>query len=229
MSFELKMEEFAGPLQILLDLIEQQEMDITEVSLATVTDDYLKYVDQGDVPAEELADFLVIASRLLYIKSQAILPDLTIDEEEGDDLAEQLRMYKKFVEASKVIEQMYAAHQVMYRRERPVKQVKDFAPPQKLKVDFLETAMRGLLKKLEPFLALQKASLRKVTSVQERIKNIHTAIMDRAMFSFSEITGSGSKVDVITNFLALLELVKQQIVNVSQHNLFDDINIKRVD
>ncbi|MFH1315351.1 MAG: ScpA family protein [Candidatus Uhrbacteria bacterium] len=229
MSFELKMEEFAGPLQVLLDLIEQEEMDITEVSLAKVADDYLNYVNQGDVQAGELADFLIIASRLLYIKSQAILPDLIIEEEEGDDLAEQLRMYKKFVEASKIIEQMYATGQVMYKRERPMKQVKDFAPPEKMKVDLLETAMRGLLKKLEPFLALQKASLRQVASVQERIKNIHTAIMDRAMFSFSEITGSGSRVDVITNFLALLELVKQQIVNVSQNNLFDEINIKRVD
>ncbi len=223
------MEEFAGPLQVLLDLIEQEEMDITEVSLAKVADDYLKHINESQVPAEELADFLVIASRLLYIKSRAILPDLTIEEEEDGNLAEQLRMYKRFVEASKKIEELYGQRQIMYKRERPIKKIQEFAPPGKMNVGLLETAMRGLIKKLEPFLALQKASLRRVASVQERISNIHTAIMDRARFNFSEIAGSGSKIDVVVSFLALLELVKQKIVNVSQSNLFDEINIKRVD
>lgn len=216
-------------MQVLLDLIEQEEMDITEVSLAKVADDYLKHVDQGQVPVEELADFLVIASRLLYIKSRAILPDLTIEEEEEGNLAEQLKMYKKFVEASKVIEKMYDQRQIMYKRERSVRRVQEFAPPKKMTVKVLETAMRSLIKKLEPFLALQKASLQRVASIQERIKNIHQAVMDRARFKFSEISGTGSKVDVVVNFLALLELVKQKIVNVSQSNLFDEINIKRVD
>ena len=229
MSFELKMEEFAGPLQVLLELIEQEEMDITEVSLAKVADDYLTYVDQGDVPADELADFLVIASRLLYIKSQAIMPDLTIEEEEGLDLAEQLKMYKKFVQASKMIEELYAKQQIMYIRQRPLKQVKEFAPPSKLKTTGLEIAMRGLIKKLEPFLRLKQASLQKVTSVQERIKNIHGAIMDRARFSFGEMINGANKVDVIVNFLALLELVKQRIVSANQSGLFDEIDIKRVD
>ena len=229
MSFELKMEEFAGPLQVLLELIEEEEMEITEVSLAKVAEDYLDYIEKGQVPAEELADFLVIASRLLYIKSRAILPDLTIEEEEEGNLTEQLKMYKKFVEASKTIEELYAQHQIMYVRERPVKKVLEFAPPKRLDASVLQSAMRSLVKRLEPFLALQKPSLRQVASVQERIKNIHQAVMDRARFKFSEITSSGSKIDMVVNFLALLELVKQKIVNVSQPDLFDDINIKRVD
>ena len=187
------MEEFAGPLQVLLELIEEEEMEITEVSLAKVAEDYLDYIEKGQVPAEELADFLVIASRLLYIKSRAILPDLTIEEEEEGNLTEQLKMYKKFVEASKTIEELYAQHQIMYVRERPVKKVLEFAPPKRLDASVLQSAMRSLVKRLEPFLALQKASLRQVASVQERIKNIHQAVMDRARFKFSEITSSGSK------------------------------------
>lgn len=223
------MEEFAGPLQVLLDLIEREEMDITEVSLAKVADEYLVYVEQGEVPTEELADFLVIASRLLYIKSRTILPDLEIEDDEVGDLAEQLKMYKKFVQASKMIETLYSQQQVMYTRQKPLKIQKEFAPPGRADVSLLEDSMRGLIKRLAPFLALQKVSLRRVASVQERIKNIHTAIVNRANFSFSDITGSGNRIDVVTNFLALLELVKQRIVYVNQSKLFEDINIKRVE
>ena len=229
MSFELKMEEFAGPLQVLLDLIEREEMDITEVSLSKVADDYLKYIDQGQVPTEELADFLVIASRLLYIKSRAILPDIEIEDEGEGNLAEQLRMYKKFVEASKVIERLYGQGQVMYTRQRPVKIKAEFAPPRKTDCNLLESAMQVLIKRLAPFLALKKASLRRVASVQERIKNIHAAIIDRANFSFSDIKGAGTRIEIVTNFLALLELVKQKIVHVNQSKLFEDINIKRAE
>lgn len=228
--FEIKNEQFAGPLDLLLQLIEEQELEITEVSLAQVAGEYLKYVNQHSVPAEELADFLVIATRLLYIKSRAILPEIDFEEEESaGDLAAQLRMYKEFVEASKLIDDMYKNKLVSFARSKPVTRRAEFAPPKKQGADALAEAMERIIKKLEPFLALQRASLRKVISVQERIKNIHDAIMSRANLTFKQISGGGSKVDTVTSFLALLELVKQRIVSVSQTEIFDEISIKRVD
>ena len=81
MSFEIAQAKFSGPLQLLLELIEKEELPITEVSLAQVTDGFLSYLDQTKVPTEELADFLVVATKLLYLKSRAILPNLPPDEE----------------------------------------------------------------------------------------------------------------------------------------------------
>src|SRR3989339_270893 len=95
-EFEVSLEKYSGPLQLLLELIQKEELPITEVSLARVTEDYLNYMSQHEVPTEELADFLVIASRLLLIKSRAILPQPEEEQEEESSLALQLRLYKLF-------------------------------------------------------------------------------------------------------------------------------------
>jgi len=228
--FEISHEKFSGPLDLLLQLIEEQELDITEVSLAEVAESYLKLINEKPVPPEELADFLVIATRLLYIKSRAILPEVVMEEEEGGDLAAQLKMYREFVEASKYLDELVKKKTVSFARNKPIIKRAEFAPPTKLKVGAIEQTLQALIKRLEPFLSLQRASVERIISVQERIRNIHDAVLNRAKLSFSQITGSkASKVELITSFLAILELVKQRIVSVSQQNMFEDINIKRID
>ena len=228
--FEISHEKFSGPLDLLLQLIEEQELDITEVSLAEVAESYLKLINEKPVPPEELADFLVIATRLLYIKSRAILPEVVMVEEEGGDLAAQLKMYREFVEASKYLDELVKKKTVSFARNKPIIKRAEFAPPTKLKVGAIEQTLQALIKRLEPFLSLQRASVERIISVQERIRNIHDAVLNRAKLSFSQITGSkASKVELITSFLAILELVKQRIVSVSQQNMFEDINIKRID
>ncbi len=230
MGFEFKSEAFSGPLHLLLELIEAEELSITEVSLARVADDYLEYVNAQEVPPEELADFLVVASRLLYIKSKAILPDVDFEEEEEGNLAEQLKMYRKFVEASAKLYAVYQNKEVSFARSKPLKVAKtEFAPPQKLEASAFSEAMRSVIKRLEPFLALKEASMRKVVSVQDRIRNIHDVLINRAHLSFSEISSGGNKVDVVVNFLALLELMKQRVISVAQSDAFSDITIKRVE
>src|SRR3989339_2104859 len=101
-----KIDKFEGPLGLLLQLIESQELDITEISLAKIADQYIEYIrgDKGIGP-EELADFLVVAAKLLLIKSRALLPFLKGEaEEEIEEFEQQLRMYKEFLAAAKKIE-----------------------------------------------------------------------------------------------------------------------------
>ena len=102
---KIKIENFEGPLDLLLQLIEREELDITTVSLLDVADQYINYLSKiEDKKPEMLADFLLIAAKLLYIKSRALLPELETDSDEDSmDLARQLKMYKKFVEASKIL------------------------------------------------------------------------------------------------------------------------------
>lgn len=231
MSFEVKLEQFSGPLQLLLELIESEQLPITEVSLASVTDDYLEHVERTDVPAEELADFLVVATRLLLIKSRAILPQLQIEEEGNPDtLALQLKMYKEFVDASKLLEQAYGKH-VMFSRPRvsAPKQEQGFFPPAEVTPPLLSDVFARLLKRLEPFFSLQRTSMERVASVQERVNEIREAILERSRMTFRQMVKGGSKVEAVVSFLALLELMKQRIIDVVQSDTFSEITIRHVD
>ncbi len=231
MPFEVQLDQYSGPLQLLLDLIEQEKLPITDVSLAKVTEGYLKHINENDVPAEELADFLIVATKLLLIKSHAILPQLQLDEDDGRDLTDQLRMYKQFVDASKIIESMYGAGQVMFEREKPVLvRERTFLPPKSVTTSILQEAFQSVLKRLEPFFALRQTSLERVVSVQERMRQLQEVIVDRSKLLFHEMLGGGqSKVEVVVSFLALLELMKQRVVKAVQGGSFHDIMITRVE
>jgi len=232
MAFEVKLETFDGPLHILLELIQGEELPITEVSLGSVTQKYLEYMNTHEVPPAELADFLVVATKLLLLKSQAILPvEVKSQEEDPSTLALQLRLYKEFVDASRTLEELFDSTNRSFERATPdVVRLGIEEVVTNLRADDLREAFSGLIKRLEPFFKLQTAALERVVSVGERLQEIHEAILSRTKMTFRQIASSGkSKVDVVISFLALLELVKQRVVQVVQSGVFDEIEIKRVD
>src|SRR5512147_3265515 len=105
MSLNFKMEKFEGPLDLLLQLIEQEKLSISEISLSKIADQYLESLGQvAEKDPDELADFLVVAAKLLLIKSRELLPSAAPAEEEGPSLESQLKMYKIFWEAAQRIE-----------------------------------------------------------------------------------------------------------------------------
>src|SRR3989339_2092263 len=134
---KFSLEQFEGPLDLLLQLIEKQKLQITEISLAKVTDQYLNYLDQNkDIPKTEVADFLLIASKLIYLKSKYLLPDFSLaDEEDSASLEKQLRIYRQYYEASKLVDKQFSdLSKVSYARLLPYKLPieKGFAPPTSL-------------------------------------------------------------------------------------------------
>ena len=232
MAFEVRLEKFDGPLHVLLELIQAQELPITEISLAQVTEGYLRYIETQEVPPSELADFLIVATKLLLIKSQAILPvEQEVFEDDSSKLALQLRLYKEFVDASKILEDLFMnTHTSFERAQADLVKVQPGEIVTNVTSGMLQEAFAGLLKRLEPFFKLQTAALDRVVSVKERLQEIHQAILARANMTFRQIASGGkSKVDIVVSFLALLELVKQQIVHVVQGSAFEEIEIKRVD
>lgn len=227
--YQVATEKFSGPLDLLLTLIEKEELPISEVALAKVTGDYLKFINENEVPAEELADFLIVAARLLLIKSNAILPEPEPAEVNQDNLAAQLRLYRAFVEVAGKLENLYASGNVLFARPYVSLPVEPgFRPPENVTTGILADAFRGLMKRLEPFFALRRASLERVASVEERIRDIHQAIMTRASFVFSDVVGAAkSRSEVVVSFLALLELIKQKIIKVHQPKAFEEIVLTR--
>lgn len=234
MQFTVAQESFSGPLGLLLELIEKRELDITKVSLAKVADEFVLSLQERQVPSDELADFLLVASRLIYLKSKELMPFLRIqDEDEGaDTLAEQLRIYREFADAAGRLEERYM-QSVMHARPYVKPKALDtatFVAPAGVTPQMLSEIYRNVTKRLEPFFALQEVSMERVKSVEERMDELRDVIAVKASLSFKDVAKSSErKIDVVMSFLALLELLRRNIVRVSQQGTWGDIMIHRVD
>jgi len=231
---KIKIEQFEGPLDLLLQLIEEQKLEITKVSLASVTEQYIEILNQSaqeQIPAAELADFLVVAARLLLIKSRALLPFLDWgEEEEGEELTKQLKIYKEYLEASKVITAMVAKKHFSFSRQKLLTGNEiEFSPPPKLTKDKLAATFLEVIRGLDPILNLPTEVIRKTINIQEKISQIRKRIYQQATTNFSEILREAeNKTEVIVSFLALLELIKQRVVSVRQDKVFEDILIEKL-
>ncbi len=229
-TFGVKIENFEGPLDLLLQLIEDQEMDISQISLAEVTDQYIHYMDEIEKESpEKLADFLVVAAKLLYIKSKVLLPSMEI-EEDAEELEYQLKIYREYLEASQQVQKIISKKKFAYFKDKPVITEPIFSPPQKLTTAKMAEFFRGVLGRLEPIMKIPERSIKKAISIKAKISEIKDLILSKAQLSFHDIlTHSKDKSEKIVSFLALLELVKQKDITVDQGGLFTDININRLD
>lgn len=232
---DVKLQQFEGPLELLLKLIESEKLAITEISLASVTDEYLKKLEEMSLSAhvDELADFLVIAAKLLLIKSRKLLPSISGEEEqEIAELERRLKIYQEFYEASKVLEKMWNAHRIAFPRSvRPVRsQDVHFSPPKRVDAAKLESAFRAVIAAQVVLPPVHRLTFDSRISIQDKIAHIRGMLEKRMRSSFSRVIGTdASRSEVIVSFLALLELVKQREALVSQEKLFEDISINRCD
>ncbi|MEK7569961.1 MAG: ScpA family protein [Patescibacteria group bacterium] len=229
----VKVHTFEGPLDLLLQLIEHEELDISQVALAHVTEQYLQALEKADnISAEDLADFLVVAAKLLLIKSRILLPQLAVEgAEEATDLERQLKIFKEYLEASRNIAKIIHKRRFTFGRGKPAMLIEEkFSPPEALGVGDMRELFLSVLRDIEPVIALPKAVIEKTVSISEKIEIIRALILDKAIVSFHNIMkDSKTKTDVIVSFLALLELVKQRTIVVKQGALFTDIAIERLD
>ncbi|MDP3995415.1 MAG: segregation/condensation protein A [bacterium] len=218
--YEIKTESFEGPLSLLLSLIEEEKLDITTVSLARVTEGYLSRVQElGErLSTGELADFLVVASRLLLIKSSVLLPSLAEADESPDALAAQLKMYKVYRDASERLRGLIAKERFSFSRQPFKIATAAFSPPPSLEPEALASRLSKLIAELEKtFVKLPKKTMVRVVSIGERIEHLKTLLAQVEKAGFSEFLKSAkNRSDVVVSFLALLELIKQRHVEADQ-------------
>ncbi|OGF21058.1 hypothetical protein A2Y83_01860 [Candidatus Falkowbacteria bacterium RBG_13_39_14] len=195
------------------------------------------------IDANEICDFLVIAAKLLYIKSKYLMPFLITeeDEEEIGDLEKRLKIYKEFLDASKIIEEYYGNKSYSHVRDKmfigeqiplnpPLEkgEILGFFPPKKLEKDGLKIAFEELIMRLKPAFKLDEAQFEKRVTVQEKLEQIQRLILKKMETAFSNLLITREKSEVIVSFLAVLELVKQQFVHVEQEEYFSEIIIRRI-
>ncbi len=227
--YQVRLPVFEGPLDLLLYLIEKRELDITTVSLAAVADQYLEYIALlPSLDAGFLADFLVIAARLLLIKSQALLPQPPAEvaepeEDVGEALARQLREYKRFKEVAQALREREEQDWHSYARLAP--------PPMELPfhlegvtLDDLTAALRRALTVLPT--TVPPAIPPIVFSITDKIALIQDVVGREGRASFNRLLATATcRLEAIVTFLALLELIKQGWADVRQEQLFGEIVI----
>lgn len=227
---------FDGPIELLLHLIERQELDITEVSLVAITDQYLRAIEEmQEIGPEALADFLVVAARLLYIKSRGLLPQPEVEEEEekqGEALIQQLLDYRRF---------KVAADELRLRDSMGLRTNTRLAPPQMdrrldlsaLTIEKLAAAAEKALRNLpaSPTLPTVRSYpisvAEQIDAIRERIRGIAGGAGGSLSFS-ALLSQSRSRLEIVVTFLAVLELIKQREIAAVQEETFGEIELRSV-
>lgn len=250
MEYKVSLEKFTGPLDLLLSLIEEKKLAINEISLSQVADQFLEHLKKlkddtvkDNISGAEyqriLANFLVIASRLILIKSRSLLPNLVLSEgEEGDikDLEERLKTYQQFRALGQELGHFAKNRMSYFSREyflnfpaiygegnRTV-----FYPPKDITLEELSKIYETFVKTLPQIEKLEEQSLSRITTIEQKIGELTERINAAMETSFTEIaSGVKVKIDVILTFLAMLMLFRNRILEMSQDKLFGDIKVKK--
>ncbi|OGZ08174.1 MAG: hypothetical protein A2942_02015 [Candidatus Lloydbacteria bacterium RIFCSPLOWO2_01_FULL_50_20] len=236
-NYHLKTEQFEGPLDLLLTLIEKRKLFIGDFALAKVADEYIAEIRRFEAfPMNDVANFLLVASTLVLIKSKSILPELHLDADEEsdiDDLKRRLAMYELFRGLAQHIRTNFGREIIFERSGRP-EVIPVFAPEKHCSSANMASAMRDVLAQLPKKIELPKATVKKIVSIEEMMSRLTTRVSQALKTSFSQFSRyekgrsvrKEERVEIIVSFLAMLELVKQGVVHVTQHEDFGDIAIE---
>jgi segregation and condensation protein A len=250
--YELKLARYTGPLEKLLELIEARSLEITEISLAEVTDDFLAYLErlkqeqEGAANEREslvllriVADFVVVASRLLFIKSKALLPDVTLGEEEEADIKDlelRLQMMREFRPAQKFMLARWTGTEHAWSRPYFMNTVSPlearrgaevFYPGSQLNINALTGSLATLFSAFERFVMESDTIKETVVSLEKKIQEVMRRFREITEASFSALAGGSSRGERVVAFLAILHLAREQIVRLEQDAEFSDIMIRR--
>ena len=227
-QFSISTSAYRGPLEILLDLIEERKMSISDVSLAEVTDSYLAYVEKlPSLPLGETAQFILVASTLLLIKSRSLLPtlELSLDERESvEELERRLAKYKIIRNAARLLRREWGKSPLLFPLHAPERE--PIFTPGGIKMDSIKDAALRLLSILPTPEKLAQAAVAPVLALGDVIVSLEKRVSATIRSRFSELTKSKNRHEVIVYFLALLELVRSGSVSATQERLFSEITLE---
>jgi len=253
MGYELRVGEFNGPLEKLLELIEAQKMAVSEVSMAKVTDDFLKYLENlkksgGGAMADEdmsvfradlrvLADFIVVASRLIFLKSKYLLPGLSLtEEEEADikDLEERLKRYQDLKPALHHLRELWNERHTSYSRPYFLGRGTGLAPGQKVfypgknvNREALTGALGRIFETIKTFELETETIKEKIVTLEEKISEVLNRVKLGGDTQFRQLSHEKPRGEMIVIFLAILHLAREQLILLEQMENFSDIMVKK--
>lgn len=234
-DYKFKLREFEGPLDLLVHLIKITKIDIRDIFISDITEQYLEMMKEiQDIDVEKASEFIDMSATLLEIKSKHLLPrdDEPTDEEDPEErLFRQIEEYKLFKEQSEKLSKIEDVNKFFKQPDSSVGEFK-YELPEKLSLDLLVKAFSDLMQKMsiKAEVVQEKKIVKDRFTVAQKIAQIKDVLVSKKEFRFSDMfEASYTRSEVINTFLALLELLKRQYLTVKQESLFDDIDIVRND
>ena len=236
-KYDLKLDNFEGPLDLLVYLIDKNKMDIYEVKLSDITDQYVNYLKQQEELNLEIAsEFVVMASTLLLIKSKSLLPKDVEDEAEltEEELLRRIIEYKKYKEISKLFKENITefskrGYKLPENIELPKQKIEREFKPEDIIEKYKALIERNENKKNENAKNIEKIAIHETYSVADKVRDIFRELTKRPKFVFNSLfkLSEKPKAEVVTAFSGVLELSRRNKVNTEQEKLFGDIVVSR--
>lgn len=244
MGISVKLEVFEGPLDLLLHLLEKNKVNIYDIPIVEITNQYMEYMrEMQRRDLNIMSEFLVMAATLLDIKSKMLLPKRASDEEEEPEdpraeLVQQLLEYKMYkCMAYELKDRQMDAGRVMYKKPTIPEEVRAYEPPVDIHElmsditlsrlhEIFESIMKKQQDKIDPLRSKFGKIEKEEVSLEDKMEDLKKYAAGHRHFSFRGLlTAQSSKVEVIVTFLAILELMKMGTIRISQEHIFDDIQI----
>ena len=242
MDYSIQTKKYEGPMELLFDLISRNKIDIRDISIVEITNQYMEYVDHvKSIDMDLASDFIMMATRLLEIKSRYILYVKDKGESEQDprqELIDQIEEYKKYRQiAEEIKDKIKEYDNRFYRQEEELEleEEDDNLDLSRINLDEIETLLTDLFKildqvkkndkELEKNPNLKKIVENRTISVEDRIKSLRSKIKEEERLSFIQSLESQDKKEVIASFLAMLELIKLKEIEIIQDKKNKDIII----
>ena len=236
-KYAIKIENFEGPLDLLCHLIEINKMNIYDIQINEITDQYIQYLNKMEEMNLEIAsEFVVMASTLLYLKSKKLLPKQEEEEEEltEEELIRRIIEYKKFKEISKVLKQNYIQNGNRYYKNQENIEL----PKQKLEKDYDNTVIPNIYSELiernrakinQNAKNIEKIALVENYTVASKVKEMFKVLVKQKRFVFNKLfsLNKHNRQEVVTAFSGLLEMSRRKKVETTQEELFGDITVEK--
>ena len=228
MAYDVHLEVFEGPLDLLLFLIKKNDLEIAEIPIAEITQEYLSYMDvMKELNLEVAGDFLVMASTLMQIKARMLLPGSEADEEEEsplDELKARLLEYQRFKEVAQLLGNRENEYSQIYYRPAPVFEKSDFT---------LEVSLFDLISSFKEVLRELPTNVKEIVyeeiPIEKKIREILDYLEGKEFITFRDfLSHAVSRIDLIVSFLAMLELIRLKQVIARQKEMFGEVRIYRV-
>lgn len=236
-KYSIKLENFEGPLDVLCHLIDKNKMDIYDINISEITDQYIEFIKQmKEMNLDITSEFLVMSSTLLYLKSKHLLPKVEEDEEEitEDELIRRIIEYKKYKEITKKLRENFENYSKrFYKIPEEIK-----LPKQKIEVEYNAEIIPDLYRKLlqrntdkinENASNIEKIAITEAYPVINTVKEMYRALIKFKKFTFNKLFSvkKQSKVEVVTAFSGLLEMSRRNKITTEQNELFGNIEVEK--
>ena len=236
-KYAIKLDNFEGPLDLLCHLVDKNKMDINQIKISEITDQYIDYINKmQELNLDVTSEFILMASTLLFIKSKSLLPKQVEDEAEltEEELIHRIIEYKKYKEISKKLKELYQVYSKRFYKvpdkiELPARKLE-----QNYSKDLIEQSYKNLVEKNKSkinknAINIEKIAITETVTVTSKVKDIFKELIKKPRFIFSKLCSAKkyTRLETVTAFSGILELTRRNNIKAQQERNFGDIIVEK--